>query len=136
MNGFDSLAIKLLKDNWDVWIGNNRGNIYSRYHTRISPESDARNFYDYSFYEMGKYDVPAMVDGILEITHEKQLTYAGYDLGATQMFTALAYNFNSIQYKIWHFVALAPVVNLDHATDKFYRALSKTCDTIRDIDLD
>lgn len=51
------------------------------------------------------------------------------------MFTALAYNFDNMQGKLWNFVALAPVVNLEHTTDKFYEALGKTCKTIRDIDL-
>ena len=58
----------MLRDGWDVWVGNNRGNIYSRHNTKLSPEDNPKEFYDYSFYEMAKYDLPAMVDGILETT--------------------------------------------------------------------
>ena len=43
------------------------------------------------------------------------------------MFTALAYNFGDLQSKVNNYIALAPVVNMDHATNKFYVALKDTC---------
>ena len=39
----------------DVWVGNVRGNRYSN--PELSPK--VKNFWDYSFDEMIKYDLPA-----------------------------------------------------------------------------
>lgn len=50
-----------------MWLGNNRGNSYSRDHNKLDPDIDAK-FFDYSFYELGKYDLPAMIDKTLEET--------------------------------------------------------------------
>lgn len=48
-------------------MGNNRGNIYSRGHTSLDPEKDSE-FFEYSFFEMGAYDLPAMVDYVRNYT--------------------------------------------------------------------
>ena len=52
MNGFDSLAVKMLKNGWIIWVGNNHGNIYSRFNTELGPKENPKEFIDYSFYEM------------------------------------------------------------------------------------
>lgn len=44
---------------YDVWFGNNRGTKYSRKHVSLKEDWDFSKFYDYSFYELGKYDAPA-----------------------------------------------------------------------------
>ena len=61
-NGSSSLAFQLVDEGFDVWIGNNRGNIYSRGHLDNLPDDQ---FFNYSFYEFGKFDLPAMVDKII-----------------------------------------------------------------------
>ncbi len=43
-----------------MWCGNNRGNKYSYKHLRLKPESEA--FWAFSMDDMGRYDVPAMVE--------------------------------------------------------------------------
>jgi len=56
MNGENSPAFILGRAGYDIWLGNNRGTIYSRKNTKLSPTKDAEEFFDYSFYELGKYD--------------------------------------------------------------------------------
>jgi pimeloyl-ACP methyl ester carboxylesterase len=56
-----SPAFRAAKAGYDVWLGNNRGTKYSREHETLSATSDKtkKDFFDYSFYELGQYDAPA-----------------------------------------------------------------------------
>lgn len=58
-NGKKSPALILAHAGYNVFLGNNRGNRYSRKHLNLDPRKDAKQYFDYSFYEHGKYDVPA-----------------------------------------------------------------------------
>jgi len=61
----ESLAFKLARLGFDVWLGNNRGNAYSRLHKKYHPElnkTQAALYYDYSFYDMAMYDLPTMIN--------------------------------------------------------------------------
>ena len=95
---------------YDVWIGNSRGNKYSTGHT--NPRITAAEYWNFSFQQMGKYDVPANIRYVLGITGKSKLTYVGFSQGTSQMFAALtdpattAY-VNSVVDK---FIALGPVV--------------------------
>ena len=51
------LAFILANAGFDVWLGNNRGNKYSRKHTRMTTAN--HKFWEFSFDEMAKYDLPA-----------------------------------------------------------------------------
>ena len=78
-DGANSLAIELLDLGFDIWLGNNRGNIYSNIHDEYDMNHDQADFYDYSFFEMGKYDQPAQIGGILNfLPDHDNLIYVGY----------------------------------------------------------
>ena len=91
--GKDSLSFYLLERGYDVWLGNNRGNIYSRGHKTKNPDGD---YFDFSFWEFGKYDLPAMIDKVLSTTKRENLSYIGHSQGTTQMFSALASNHGNL----------------------------------------
>ena len=63
-NGAKSPVFLLAKYGFNVFCGNNRGNRFSRRNDRMTPKSDPKHFFDYSFYELGKYDAPAQIDYI------------------------------------------------------------------------
>jgi len=47
---------------YDVWLGNSRGNKYSRRHVEFNPAQS--RFWNYDWQEMGKYDLIANLDYI------------------------------------------------------------------------
>jgi lysosomal acid lipase/cholesteryl ester hydrolase len=55
-------VFNLAREGYDVWIGNNRGNLYSHSNDKIDWKTDPRDFHDYSFQDLGKYDLPVMID--------------------------------------------------------------------------
>lgn len=79
---------------YDVWLGNSRGSMYSKNHTTLDPTGP--EFLNFSFWELGKYDNPAMIDYVLNETGHDQLTYMGHSEGTSSMFTSLTYNFGDL----------------------------------------
>ncbi|KAL0273415.1 UNVERIFIED_CONTAM: hypothetical protein PYX00_006080 [Menopon gallinae] len=69
---------------FDVWISNSRGNRQSRAHVTLSTK-DAK-FWDFSWHELGVYDLPAVIDYIIEVTGQPSLHYIGHSQGTTQFF--------------------------------------------------
>ncbi|XP_030749375.1 lipase 1-like isoform X2 [Sitophilus oryzae] len=51
---------------FDVWLLNDRGNTQSRNHTTLSPHD--RDFWDFSWHEIGVIDLPETIDLILKTT--------------------------------------------------------------------
>lgn len=80
----ESFAYVAADAGFDVWLGNARGTTYSKRHTQFSPKD--RNFWKFSWDEIAKYDVPAMVDYALWKSKNKQLYYAGHSQGSMVMF--------------------------------------------------
>ncbi|XP_017098803.2 lipase 1 isoform X1 [Drosophila bipectinata] len=112
-----SLAYLLADHNYDVWLGNARGNRYSRNHTTLDP--DESKFWDFSWHEIGMYDLPAMIDHVLKVTGYQKLQYAGHSQGCTSFFVMCsmrpAYN-----EKVISMQAMAPAVYAKETEDHPY----------------
>uniref|UniRef100_A0AAR5Q7J7 Lipase n=1 Tax=Dendroctonus ponderosae TaxID=77166 RepID=A0AAR5Q7J7_DENPD len=77
-----SLAFQLVDKGYDVWLGNNRGNTYSRNHIMLDPNED-KSFWNFSFHETGMYDLPAMIDHIIQKSQVSKVTFIGISQGCT-----------------------------------------------------
>ncbi|XP_035580182.1 lipase member K isoform X2 [Zalophus californianus] len=96
---------------YDVWMGNSRGNTWSRKHLKLSPKS--REYWAFSVDEMANYDLPATINFIVEKTGQEQLYYVGHSQGTTIAFIAFSTN-PELAKRIKIFFALAPVVTVKY----------------------
>ncbi|XP_066998920.2 lipase 3 [Anabrus simplex] len=112
---------------YDVWLGNARGNTWSKKHITLSPSQS--KFWQFSWHEMGVYDLPAVIDYILERTGEEKLFYIGHSMGTT-MFYVMASEKPEYNNKIRAMFSLAPVAYMSHAGTPFLKALAFAGDQI------
>lgn len=109
----NSLGFVLADAGFDVWMGNSRGNTWSRKHKTLSVFQE--EFWAFSFHEMANYDLPASINFILNKTGQKQVYYVGHSQGASIGFIAFS-RIPELAKKIKMFFALAPVVSTKFAT--------------------
>ncbi|CAH4000318.1 lipase 1-like isoform X2 [Pieris brassicae] len=101
-----SLGYMLADAGYDVWLGNMRGTVHSA-HQNLTRQ-DAK-FWNFSFDEHGKYDLPAMIDKVLSVTKLDKLFYIGHSMGTTTFFVMMSEK-PEYNKKIVAFIALSPAV--------------------------
>uniref|UniRef100_T1KPQ7 Partial AB-hydrolase lipase domain-containing protein n=2 Tax=Tetranychus urticae TaxID=32264 RepID=T1KPQ7_TETUR len=116
-----SLAFVLANLEFDVWLGNNRGTSYSTNHTTLNPSKD-REFWDFSFADMGTYDFPAMINYVTNTTGFEKIVYIGMSQGNLQMFLSLSDD-PSLADKLDLNIAIAPVGSYEVPPILLYHAL-------------
>lgn len=124
------LAYLLADRGYDVWMGNARGNRYSTKHQRLSTISP--KFWDFSFHEIGYYDVPALIDYVLEQTETRRLQYIGFSQGAMTSFVALSSR-PEYNEKILQLHALSPAVYMYRSGSALIRVLVTLLPSIIDV---
>ncbi|XP_003506002.1 gastric triacylglycerol lipase isoform X1 [Cricetulus griseus] len=129
----NSLPFILADAGYDVWLGNSRGNPWSRRNLYYSPNSV--EFWAFSFDEMAKYDLPATIDFIVQKTGQEKLHYVGHSQGTTIGFIAFSTN-PTLANRIKTFYALAPVATVTYAQSPLKKLsripgyLLKVCDLV------
>lgn len=129
-----SLAYLLADLGYDVWMGNARGNRYSRNHTRWNPNGDYQNrkqFWNFSWNEIGLIDVPAMIDYVLENnTDFTNIHYIGYSQGTTAFFV-MASERPEYNEKILMMNALAPITFMENCKSPAGRIVTRLLDNFQ-----
>lgn len=110
---------------YDVWLGNARGTEPSREHVRLRPNGlFQKAYWSFSWHQIGVYDLPAVIDHILDTTKQKQLNYIGFSQGTTS-FLVMASSRPDYNDKIHDAHLLAPVANLKDQRNVLFTALAK-----------
>ncbi|CAG5038178.1 unnamed protein product [Parnassius apollo] len=107
-----SQAVALANSGYDLWFGNLRGNKYSRNHVSLNPDDDDA-FWNFSLQEYGFYDLPAIIDIVLNKTGAEMLNAIGYSQGNT-IFYVLCSTRPEYNSKINVLIALAPICYLQN----------------------
>ena len=80
----------LVDEGYDIWIGNNRGTMYSWDHETIDSAVDD-DYWMWTWAEMGLYDDTANITMIKKQTGLDKIFYLGYSQGTIQMFYGLSH---------------------------------------------
>ncbi|XP_034832271.1 lipase 1-like [Maniola hyperantus] len=107
IRGYTSLPITLADRGYDVWLANTRGNRYTRRHQHLDPDTDPA-FWNFTFHEMGVYDLPAIIDLVLNETGANNLTAIGHSQGNT-IYYVLGSEKPEYNSKINVLISLAPM---------------------------
>lgn len=122
-----SLGFLAADAGYDVWMGNNRGNSFSEKHVRVHPSTAA--FWDFSFHEMGVFDLPAEITCLLRYTNaapEQKVAIVAHSQGTSQTLAALSLDEDAeLAKKISTAVLLAPVAFLGHAASPMLEFYAK-----------
>ena len=117
------LPFQLVERGYDVWLGNNRGNKYSKKSVKYSPVS--HEFWDFSIDQFAFHDIPDTIQYVLEVTRQPSLSYIGFSQGTTQAFATLSIH-PFLNQKVDVFVALAPAMSPsalpNHIVDSLMKA--------------
>ncbi|XP_030383521.1 lipase 1-like [Scaptodrosophila lebanonensis] len=117
----NGLAYILFRRGYDVWMLNTRGNVYSKKHSnpRIKPSS----YWSFSFHEIGKFDLPATIDFILNTTGLAKVQYIGHSQGCTAFFVMCSER-RGYAKKISLMQALSPTTYMKHTRSPVLQFLS------------
>ncbi|KAI5646270.1 alpha/beta hydrolase fold domain-containing protein [Phthorimaea operculella] len=129
--GRESCLPCLLADRgYDVWILSNRGTSEeSQRHIRYTLPRDADQYWDFSFDELGRYDLPATIDFVLEETGKPKMKYVGFSQG-TAIFYVMVSELPEYAEKISLMVSLAPVAFLPNIKNPLFRLVGASPQTL------
>lgn len=101
------LPFLLVDQGYDVWLGNNRGNKYSKKSMHHAPTEN--EFWDFSMDQFAFHDIPDSINYVLTTTGQPSLSYVGFSQGTAQAFATLSIH-PTLNSKVDVFVALAPAM--------------------------
>ena len=107
-NGIYSPAYSLSERGYDVWLGNIRGNRYSRHSN--SSYFQEHNLWNYSVQDIGLLDTRPTIQYILNYTGNEKLAYVAYSQGNTQIFAAMSIDPVFFKQRVSAVFSIAPVL--------------------------
>ncbi|KAK1377586.1 Lipase [Heracleum sosnowskyi] len=103
------LPLILIEHGYDVWIANTRGTAYSNRH--VSSNLTYSDYWDFTFSEMGTYDLPAYLNFVYQQVGQK-VHYIGHSQGTTMMFAG--FSEWKVENRVKSLTLLSPAILLNH----------------------
>jgi lysosomal acid lipase/cholesteryl ester hydrolase len=105
------LAYFLADLEFDVWMGNFRGNTFSQGHEVFDYQGP--DYWQFCWDQHASLDLPAMINSVLKATNQSQLRFIGHSMGTTALFAMLS-KLPEMNSKIIKAIALAPVTHIEN----------------------
>ncbi|XP_066152576.1 lipase 3-like [Euwallacea fornicatus] len=128
--GDSSIGFLLAEHGFDVYLMASRGNTYSVGHKTLSRDSVA--YWNFSWHEVGYYDIPANMDLITNLTGNVNISFIGHSQGGTA-FVALAATRPEYRIRISAAHLFAPVVYMKYARLPFFDLIKKNNEILQDV---
>lgn len=112
---------------YDVWMGNCRGNRYSTAHRTLDPVNE--DFWRFSWDEIGQFDLPAMIDHVIDHTGQPRIQYIGHSQGTTVFWVMCNLRFDYNQ-KILAMHAMAGAAWMHNTLSPYARWLANFVNTV------
>ena len=122
MNKETSLAFELAWKGYDVWLGNSRGNRYSRGHEFL--DEFWGQYWDWTMTDMA-LDLDECIDKVLDETGKKKVHYICSGHGATYMLMRISQNREVIDSKLNSIIALGPSAHLSFTENPLLEMYSR-----------
>jgi pimeloyl-ACP methyl ester carboxylesterase len=108
-----ALPYFLADHGFDCYLGNARGSKYSQEH--VKHPYNSKHFWNFSWEEIGLYDLPAMIEFSIDKSNSSKVNYIGHSQGCTTVVALLASRpeYNNL---ISQMHLMAPAVFMDGAT--------------------
>ena len=103
-------------------------------HKYLDPEVD-REFWNFSFEEMGMVDSKAVISYIKNNTGNEKITFIGQSQGSALMFYALSKDSEWFKDNLNLFAALAPVTRVTRESFPFYQLFVRNKPFLRLLDM-
>lgn len=129
--GEKSLAYVLANQGYTLYLSYVRGTQFSKSHLDYNSANPISPYWDFSFQEMAEYDLPSLIELIKKRDRVQKVDYAGHSQGTLMFFLAYMNNPAYMEENIAHYVALATVPNINHAS----HILIKLCDDLHVFDI-
>lgn len=117
---YENAGYILYEMGYDIWMANARGNVYSKGHLKYNRNgwrSDRKKYWNFSWHEIGKYDIPATIDYILEKTNFTKVHYIGHSQGTTSFFVMMSER-PEYNDKVLFATVMAPAVFMGHVKNE------------------
>ncbi|CAG9853675.1 unnamed protein product [Phyllotreta striolata] len=112
ISGNNSLGFHLVSNGFDVWLPNFRGSTFSGKH--VNPSISEKKYWNFSFHELGVYDIPAIVEKVAKITLRNDIVFLGHSMGSTTSLIYPSMKPKHAEKYIKGFIYTAPVAHFDH----------------------
>ena len=116
------MLLKLRDAGHDLWFTYSRGTDYSNVHKEYA--YDSSEFWDFSWEDMGVGDIKAAVSYVNANT-EKKVVLLGYSMGTSQIFSAMAIDYQSFyRDRTYKVVQMAPCTITEPSMYKVFNSAS------------